>query len=69
MVGSGFSEAELADLNRRLADLRVAAAAVPLTETVKGIQWVRPQWRCRVSFQEITPRGHFRAPAFERLLT
>jgi bifunctional non-homologous end joining protein LigD len=69
LVGSGFAAAELEALTRQLMALRVAAPAIPLGEMVKGVQWVRPQLRCRVSFQEMTPRGHFRAPAFERLLT
>lgn len=69
LVGSGFAEAELEALARQLMALRVATPAIPLDEVVKGVQWVRPQLRCLVSFQEMTPRGHFRAPAFERLLT
>ncbi len=68
LVGSGFAGSELEALSRQLAALRVTAPAIPLGEVVKGIRWVRPQLRCRVSFQELTPRGHFRAPAFERLL-
>jgi DNA ligase D-like protein (predicted ligase) len=68
LVGSGFSEAELQSLSRQLGALRVENPPAPLNETVKGIHWVRPQLRCRVSFHEITPRGHFRAPAFEGLL-
>jgi bifunctional non-homologous end joining protein LigD len=67
-VGSGFAGAELEALIRQLAALRVETPVMPLNEKVTGIQWVRPELRCRVSFQEMTPRGHFRAPAFERLL-
>ncbi len=69
LVGSGFRQPELEDLSRRLAALGVEAGpAVPLGGAARGLQWVRPRLRCRVSFQEITRRGHFRAPVFERLL-
>jgi bifunctional non-homologous end joining protein LigD len=68
LVGSGFSEADLKSISRKLAALRVKSPAVPLNKTDKGILWVRPLLRCRVSFQEMTPKGHFRAPAFEGLL-
>lgn len=68
MVGSGFSDSELEVLSRQLAALRVETPPIPLGEAVKGLQWVQPRLRCLVSFQELTPRGHFRAPAFERLL-
>ena len=56
------------DSVKHLFEIKWDGPATPLGEVVKGVQWVRPQLRCRVSFQEMTPRGHFRAPAFERLL-
>lgn len=33
----------------------------------KGVRWVRPEIRCLVSFQEITPYGQFRAPVLEEI--
>jgi bifunctional non-homologous end joining protein LigD len=68
MVGSGFSAAELRELKTRLAALERKTPAVPLDEAPAGITWVRPKLRCEVTFQEETPRGHFRAPAFIRLI-
>jgi DNA ligase D-like protein (predicted ligase) len=68
MVGSGFSAADLESISARLQELQVASPAIPLAGTPKGITWVKLRLRCLVSFQEETPRGHFRAPAFIRLL-
>jgi DNA ligase D-like protein (predicted ligase) len=68
LVGSGFNAAELQEITARLPKLKVEAPAVPLDEAPRGITWVKPAWRCEVTFQEETPRGHFRAPAFIRLI-
>ena len=42
---------------------------IPLEEAPRGITWVEPELKCEVTFQEETPRGHFRAPAFKRLVS
>jgi DNA ligase D-like protein (predicted ligase) len=68
MVGSGFSFAELEEITSRLKELRVDSMPVPLAEQVPGVIWVKPDLQCEVTFQEETLRGHFRAPAFERLV-
>jgi bifunctional non-homologous end joining protein LigD len=68
MVGSGFNAAELQEIKTRLTALEQPSPAVPLDETPRGITWVRPELRCEVTFQAETPRGHFRAPAFIRLI-
>lgn len=68
MVGSGFNAADLKEITAQLQELRVAAPAIPLVGTPKGIIWVKPTRRCTVTFQEETPRGHFRAPVFIRLI-
>jgi bifunctional non-homologous end joining protein LigD len=68
MVGSGFSAGELEEIAARLQALKVEAPAVPLDETPTGIIWVKPELGCEVTFQEETPRGHFRAPGFIRLI-
>jgi bifunctional non-homologous end joining protein LigD len=68
LVGSGFSREDLAEITARLRELRLAAPDVPLSGAPKGIVWVDPKLRCEVTFQEETARGHFRAPAFKRLL-
>jgi bifunctional non-homologous end joining protein LigD len=69
LVGSGFSEADLETLPRRLEALRLDAPPIPVRERVPGITWVRPELRCEVTFQEATARTRFRAPAFKRLLS
>lgn len=68
MVGSGFALADLEAITRRLKSLGVEGPPAAWPEPVPGLHWVRPELRCEVSFQEETPRGHFRAPAFERLV-
>jgi len=68
MVGSGFNDAELQQIKTRLSALEQKSPVVPLDETPQGITWVKPELRCEVTFQEETPRGHFRAPAFIRLI-
>jgi bifunctional non-homologous end joining protein LigD len=67
MVGSGFTMADLGEISARLKELQVDAPAIPLTKPPAGITWVKPELRGEVTFQEETPRGHFRAPAFKRL--
>lgn len=64
-VGSGFSEADLQELRARLQLLETAKSPLAHPPQVRGVQWVRPELRVRVSFQEETNRGHFRAPVFE----
>jgi bifunctional non-homologous end joining protein LigD len=64
-VGSGFSEADLRELSAQLQPLHTLKPALPHPPQVRGVQWVRPDLRVRVSFQEETNRGHFRAPVFE----
>lgn len=60
---------DLEAISRRLTALRAEAGpGILLSGAARDLQWVRPRLRCRVSFQEMTRRGHFRAPAFERLL-
>lgn len=68
MVGSGFSLAELKEITARLQTLVTGKPAAPLPGAPPGLTWVKPELRCEVTFQEETPRGHFRAPAFERLV-
>lgn len=67
-VGSGFSEADLAALTPRLKKLKTEVPVAPVTPPVKGMVWVRPELRCKVSFHEETAQGHFRAPVFEGML-
>jgi bifunctional non-homologous end joining protein LigD len=68
LVGSGFARADLEAITDRLQTLTRDGPAVPLTGAPPGIVWVQPELQCEVTFQEETPRGHFRAPAFTRLI-
>lgn len=63
-VGSGFSESDLKEMTARLKDLQTDRPPLQRAPAVRGVQWVRPELRVRVSFQEETTRGHFRAPVF-----
>jgi bifunctional non-homologous end joining protein LigD len=63
-VGSGFSEADLKELTARLQGLTTATSPLPHPPQIRGVKWFRPELWVRVSFQEETSRGHFRAPVF-----
>lgn len=67
-VGSGFTEEDLEEIASRLQALRIDSCPLSQRVRVAGVQWVRPELRAEIHFQELTPRGHFRAPVFKRLL-
>jgi ATP-dependent DNA ligase len=67
MVGSGFSAEELEEITAGLKARQTEGPPVPGLPRIKGINWVRPELRCIVTYQELTPRSHFRAPAFVRM--
>jgi bifunctional non-homologous end joining protein LigD len=65
-VGTGFRDAVLRDLRRRLAELSVAAppdAAVVATAPRRA-HWVRPELVAEVRFTEWTPERRLRHPVF-----
>jgi bifunctional non-homologous end joining protein LigD len=69
-VGTGFNDALLKTLQRRLAKLEVKAP--PFTDpphgaAARGVHWVRPQLVCEVSFTEWLAGHAPRHPAFEGL--
>ncbi|HEV8638171.1 MAG TPA: non-homologous end-joining DNA ligase, partial [Chloroflexota bacterium] len=67
-VGSGFDEATVADLRRRLDALR--ADVCPFAEkalTNAPPVWVRPELVAEVQFVEMTKEHRLRAPVFVRL--
>lgn len=68
LVGSGFTFTDLEEISRRLRDLRLDAPPLPGLPRLPGVTWVKPELRAEVTYQEQTPRGHFRAPAFIRLV-
>ena len=67
-VGTGFSQASLADLAKRLAPLRRATPPVtrpPRGPQLRGVTWVEPELVVEVKFTELTAEGHLRHPAFQ----
>ena len=67
-VGSGFDDATVADLRRRLDKLGVAES--PFSDTADlhaPTQWVRPVLVAEVQYHEWTPGQHVRSPVFLRL--
>jgi bifunctional non-homologous end joining protein LigD len=68
-VGSGFDQAGLKKLLRRLEELRSDQppfAEVPRLGTTKAV-WVRPELVAEVKFAQWTNEGRLRAPVFLRL--
>ncbi|HVP74891.1 MAG TPA: DNA ligase D [Gaiellaceae bacterium] len=70
--GTGFTDATLEELGRKLEPLRVDVsplAVVPkMPKVAKGaVVWVQPRLVCEVEFAEWTHDGHLRAPAFKGL--
>ncbi|HLI01427.1 MAG TPA: non-homologous end-joining DNA ligase [Acidimicrobiales bacterium] len=64
-VGTGFNQATLADLHRRLVKLGVSES--PFVDRVpfrKGVHWVRPELVAAIAFSEWTGDGRLRHPAF-----
>ena len=66
-VGSGFDEATLLALRRRLEPLGTAKA--PFSPAPKGVKghWVEPRLVAEVSFGDWTPDGHLRHAVFHAL--
>jgi DNA ligase D-like protein (predicted ligase) len=64
-VGTGFDEATLRRLGRRLRELETATAPVPGTGLPRGgVHWVKPALVAEVGFTEWTPEGKLRHPRF-----
>jgi bifunctional non-homologous end joining protein LigD len=68
-VGTGFTEAVLADLLKRLTALERPDPPIadPGLAAVKGARWVRPELVCEVEYLEMTTVGKLRAPSFKGL--
>ncbi len=67
-VGSGFDDALLARLKKRLDALRTGDCPLASAKGVQGRpQWVRPELVAEVSFSEWTQSGHARHPVFRGL--
>ena len=63
-VGTGFDEARLADLARRLSALKRADAPFANPPREKGVTWVRPTLVCEVAYAERTNEGILRQASF-----
>jgi bifunctional non-homologous end joining protein LigD len=67
-VGSGFTDATLAAVQKQLRELETDAK--PFANKVEGrVYWVRPEMVAQVKFQEWTGDNHLRAPVFLGLRT
>jgi bifunctional non-homologous end joining protein LigD len=68
-VGTGFTDAFLADLMGQLKGLRSDEPPIedPELRKLKGATWVRPELVCEVEFLEMTEGGKLRAPSFKGL--
>jgi bifunctional non-homologous end joining protein LigD len=68
-VGSGFSDAELADVLERLEGLEVDEAPCRGEELPTGgaHHWVRPELVVEVKYREITEQGLLRHPSLARI--
>src|SRR5262249_43018363 len=67
-VGSGFADAELRTLRKRLEADALPEPPVSLPPLIpRGSVWVRPKVGCEGRYKEVTEEGVLRAPVFVRL--
>ncbi|MDP9002768.1 MAG: DNA ligase D, partial [Myxococcota bacterium] len=66
-VGTGFSQASLFDLAKRLKPLRVDEPTAEGAPRMRDARWAKPELVCQVRFAEWTEGGALRHPAFEGL--
>lgn len=64
-VGTGFDDAAMADLARRLAPLAVDAPPLRIDRTAaRGVRWVKPELVAEIAFAEFTAGGSVRHASF-----
>ena len=63
-VGTGFSQASLDDLTKRLAKLRTDEPSAEGAPRMRDARWVKPELVCEVRFTEWTRDGALRHPTF-----
>jgi bifunctional non-homologous end joining protein LigD len=68
-VGTGFTQATLADLSRKLAPLETGRAPFDPAPRMKDATWVRPRLVAQCAYAEWTADGKLRQPAFLGLRT
>lgn len=69
-VGTGFADATLRELSRRLAAIKVRESPVVAALSAsqrRGVSWVRPELVAEVEFTEWTDEGLLRHPSFQGL--
>ncbi len=70
-VGTGYSEATLAELARRLEEIEQShspfADLAGTTGEARGVHWVKPRLVAQVEFSEWTRDGRLRHPSFQGL--
>ncbi len=65
-VGSGFTEAELAEISAALTPREISPFASTPDLSVQGVRWAEPLMVMQVCALEATEDGHLRAPVFLR---
>jgi bifunctional non-homologous end joining protein LigD len=66
-VGTGFSQASLLDLSKRLKPLRVGEPTAEGAPRMRDAEWAKPELVCQVRFTEWTKGGALRHTSFEGL--
>jgi bifunctional non-homologous end joining protein LigD len=66
-VGTGFDQALMADIHKRLQPLETERCPFDERPKLKDVVWVRPELVCTVRYIEWTPDGRLRAPVFAGL--
>jgi bifunctional non-homologous end joining protein LigD len=68
-VGTGFSEAFLAELEAELRARETGARPVQPDPRIRGARWVRPELVCEVEYQGWTREGRLRFASFKGIRT
>lgn len=63
-VGTGFTEAILEDLRKKLSKLERKTAPFVTPPKMSGIHWVRPELVAQIRFSEFTQAGSMRHPVY-----
>ncbi|KXJ66247.1 ATP-dependent DNA ligase [Achromobacter xylosoxidans] len=66
-VGTGFDDASLVSLQKRLASIETGKKPVANAPAAGGVRWVKPELIAEVSFGEWTGGGHIRHSVFRGL--
>jgi len=63
-VGTGFTRATLADLNRKMKPLTIDGGPFASPPRESAVTWVKPELVAEVAFAEWTDDGKLRHPVF-----